>query len=141
MTYWWYPATAQIPTKADARAGQALLATIRRLPGRVVVLDHPWYSDELGKGASGQAEAIRDIIRAGPSHARAILEANLANELPDVGAVILDDRGDEIGVRTVLARDFIEEPLEWHPGPAFHEVDDLGLRPTLLFVRRTEAPR
>jgi hypothetical protein len=141
LSAWWYPTNRQIPTVADARAGNALLATIEQLPGRVVVLDHPWYADELGKGATGQAEAIRDIVRAGPSRARTVLEANLASDLSGVSALILDNTGDEIGMRGVIARDFQEVPLPWHPGRAFHEVDDLGLRPNLLFIRRSGSLR
>jgi hypothetical protein len=139
LSNWSYQAGRQIPSPADVRSGQALLATLRRLPGRVVVLDHPWYATELGKGASGQSEAIRDIIRAGPSRARTVLEANLARELPSVSAVVLDDHGDELGMGSVLDTDFVRVPLTWSPGSSSIEVTDLRKEPTILYVRRTTA--
>src|SRR5207302_7552573 len=58
-----YPLSAQIPTVADHRAGDQLIATIRRLPGQVVVLDHPWYAALAGKGTSAQGEAINEVLR------------------------------------------------------------------------------
>jgi hypothetical protein len=131
----WYPIERQIPTVADAQAGQALLALLKRIPGNVIVLNHPWYATEVGKGAAGQGEAIRDIIRGGPSTARTTLEKNLAAELPHESAVILDDPGDSIGIAPVLAKDFTRVPLPWNPGTAFKEVTDLRLRPSELYLR------
>ncbi|MCU1490300.1 MAG: hypothetical protein JWM85_1705 [Acidimicrobiaceae bacterium] len=141
LANWWYPAARQIPTSADARAGAQLLSAIRAIPGQVVVLNHPWYAEEAGKAPSGQGEAIRDIIRAGPSPARRALEANLRRQLSSVNALILDDPGDEIGIASVIGRQFVRTTLDWHPGSAFHEVDDLGLRPSELFVRRSKSAK
>lgn len=130
-----YRAASQVPTTADARAGAALLSALRRLPGPVIVLDHPWYATEVGQETTAQAEAIRDILRAGPGRARSDLLAGLRHDLPAAGSVILDDTGDEIGIRGVLAADFHQVALPWHPGRAFYPLTDLALRPGLLFER------
>ncbi|MGH9074445.1 MAG: hypothetical protein ACRDZQ_10065, partial [Acidimicrobiales bacterium] len=134
-----YPIAAQIPTTADAHAGARLMAEIKALPGQVVVLVHPWYGTLAGKGNFADVEALHDVLRAGPSKARADLRANLAVALesPRIGAVILDSPGNEEGIRSDLLSHFRQVPMTWHPGNAFYPVvGDLEARPGLLFVRR-----
>lgn len=136
-----YPIGPQIPSAADRRAGDAFLALVRHLPGRVVVLDHPFYATLAGKGTNADEEAANDIERSGPSAARRILVADMGTALlrPDVGAVILDNTGDERNLRAELRADYRLLPTRPVPGNAFFPVTDLQLRPSLVFIRRTDA--
>jgi hypothetical protein len=137
-----YPLATQIPTAADHRAGNQLVATLRHLPGQVIVLDHPWYSTLAGKGTSAQEDAIYEVLRSGDQRGRRILLRDLPGAVASqaVGAVVLDDTDDERGFADVLQREFVPVPAPVISGGAFYPVTDQRLRPTMLFVRRT-APR
>jgi hypothetical protein len=137
-----YPLSAQIPTAADRQAGDRLVATLRQLPGQVVVLDHPWYAAMAGKGTAAQEEAIYEVLRSGAGRGRAALLSDLPGAVaaPSIGAVVLDDTDDERGFADVLRRDFVQAPAPIVSGGAFYPVTDQQLRPTELFLRRT-APR
>jgi len=134
-----YPLSAQIPTAADRRAGDQLVATLRRLPGQVVVLDHPWYAAIAGKGTSAQGEAINEVLRSSDDRGRTALVGDLPGAIasPEIGAVVLDSPEDERGFADALGRAFVAAPAPLLSGRAFYPVTDLGLRPTELFVRRT----
>jgi hypothetical protein len=133
-----YPLAAQIPTAADHRAGDLLVATLRHLPGRVIVLDHPWYATIAGKGTSAQEDAIFEVLRSGDDRGRRVLLRDLPGAIasPAVGAVVLDDTDDERGFADVLRRDFVQVPAPIMSGAAFYPVTDQKLRPTVLFLRR-----
>jgi 4-amino-4-deoxy-L-arabinose transferase-like glycosyltransferase len=134
-----YPLSAQIPTAADRRAGDQLVAGLRRLPGPVVVLDHPWYAALAGKDTSAQGEAINEVLRSADDRGRTALLRDLPTAIssPAVGAVVLDAPEDERGFAGALEREFVATPAPLISGRAFYPVTDLGLRPTELFVRRT----
>ncbi len=132
-----YPVGRQIPTQADARAGAHLIALIRHLPGQVLVFDHPYYGVIAGKGTVADEEAANDIERSGQSGPRRLLIRSMHGALlaPGVGAVILDNRGDERNLPGVLSADYHLLPQPAVTGNAFFPVTDLPLRPTLVFVR------
>jgi hypothetical protein len=134
-----YPLSAQIPTAADRQAGDRLVATLRQLPGQVVVLDHPWYAVMAGKATSAQEEAIYEVLRSSDGRGRAALLSDLPRAVASqqIGAVVLDDTDDERGFADVLRRDFVQSPAPIVSGGAFYPVTDQQLRPTELFVRRT----
>jgi hypothetical protein len=136
-----YPLSAQIPTAADRQAGDRLVATLRQLPGQVVVLDHPWYAVMAGKATSAQEEAIYEVLRSSDGRGRAALLSDLPRAVASqqIGAVVLDDTDDERGFADVLRRDFVQSPAPIVSGGAFYPVTDQQLRPTELFVRRTAA--
>jgi hypothetical protein len=132
-----YRVGRQIPTQADARAGAHLIALIRHLPGEVLVFDHPYYGVMAGKGTVADEEAADDIERAGPSEAQQLLIESMHRALlaPGVGAVILDDPGDERNLEGELGRAYrlLAQPAV--AGNAFFPVTDLPERPLLVFVR------
>jgi hypothetical protein len=134
-----YPISAQIPTAADRRAGDQLVASLRGLPGQVVVVDHPWYAALAGKGTSAQGQAIREVLRSGDDRGRTALSRDLPTDIasPAVGAVVVDAPEDEWGFADALERQFVAAPSPLISGHVFYPVTDLGLRPTELFVRRT----
>ena len=72
-----YSASRYIPTTSDTVAGGHLIELVRRTPGPVIVADHPYYDTLAGKASWAQGEAVHDILRAGPSQARADLQASI----------------------------------------------------------------
>jgi len=132
-----YRVGRQIPTQADARAGEHLIALIRHLPGQVFVFDHPYYGVMAGKGTVADEEAADDIERSGPSEAQRLLIQSMHRALlaPGVGAVILDDPGDERNFEGELSADYHLLPQPAVTGNVFLPVTDLPQRPLLVFVR------
>jgi hypothetical protein len=132
-----YRVGRQIPTQADARAGAHLIALIRHLPGQVLVFDHPYYGVMAGKGTVADEEAADDIERSGPSEVQRLLIQSMHRALlaPGVGAVILDDPGDERNLEGELSADYHLLPQPGVTGNAFFPVTDLPQRPLLVFVR------
>lgn len=132
-----YPIDRQIPTTADSRAGNAFLALVRKLPGQVIVFDHPYYSTLVGKGSFADGEAVDDIERARPSLARVLLVSDMRRALlrPGVGALILDNSDEERNLVAELRAQYRLLPIPAVEGRAFYPVTDLPWRPTLVFVR------
>ncbi len=132
-----YRVGRQIPTQADARAGDHLIALIGHLPGQVLVFDHPYYGVMASKGTVADEESADDIERSGPSEARRLLIQSMHRALlaPGVGAVILDDPGDERNLEGELSADYHLLPQPAVTGNAFFPVTDLPQRPLLVFVR------
>jgi hypothetical protein len=132
-----YSLNAQIPTAADRRAGEGFVNLIRRLPGEVLVFDHPYYGVLAGKGTVADEEAAQDVERSGPSAARRTLVADMRGALlrPQVGAVILDTPGDERNLEPALARQYHLHSQPAIEGHVFYPVTDLPLRPWFVFVR------
>ncbi len=132
-----YRPSRQIPTQADERAGEDLISLIRHLPGEVLVFDHPYYGVMAGKGTVADEEAADDIERSGPSDAQRLLIQSMHRALlaPGIGAVILDDQGDERNLEGELSADYHLLPRHAITGNVFFPVTDLPQRPLLVFVR------
>jgi hypothetical protein len=131
-----YPVNAQIPTAADRAAGAELIARLRTLPGPVIVLRHPWYATEAGKGTFAQEEAIGDVQRSSSRKGSTALDASLRTALnaDHVQAVVLDGTYDERFFGAELSRDFRLQrqpitPLRLYP------LTDALTSPTLLYLR------
>jgi hypothetical protein len=135
-----YPLGAQIPTAADRAAGSELLAALRALPGDVLVLRHPWYATELGKGSFAQSEAITDVLRSAADRGRRALEASLPRtfEHSHIRAVVLDGTYDARTLEPRLQREFhlAADPIT--PTPLY-PLTDVRTAPTLLYLRRRNA--
>jgi hypothetical protein len=141
-----YPLSAQLPTAADRTAGAQLLTALRALPGEVLVLRHPWYATELGKGSFAQGEGITDVLRSDARRGRRALEASLAHALDDdrIRAVVLDGTFDATALEPALSREFrlAAAPIT---AAQLYPLTDVRSAPTLLYLRvgtRSEqAPR
>lgn len=59
-----YPVRAHFPHRGGAEAHAALLDTLRRHPGPVLVLYHGFYAWQAGKGTSLHQITLDDIVRA-----------------------------------------------------------------------------
>jgi hypothetical protein len=59
-----YDVGAQVPTAADRRTGDHMLAALRELPGTVYLPGHGWYLARAGKQTSAQGASLEDVMRA-----------------------------------------------------------------------------
>jgi hypothetical protein len=131
-----YPIAAQIPTAADRTAGRELISRLRTLPGPVLVLRHPWYATELGKGAFAQAEALGDVLRSADPRGAGVLRASLPGALDadHVQAVVLDGSFDAHFLEPALSREFrrVRGPVTATP---LYPLTDVHTAPMVLYVR------
>jgi Dolichyl-phosphate-mannose-protein mannosyltransferase len=131
-----YPIGAQIPTAADRAVGAQLIARLRALPGPVIVIRHPWYATQAGKGTFAQAEAIDDVLRSASTRGARALRASLRDALDtdNVQAVVLDGPWDARLLEPELTRDF---RLQTKPitTSRLYPLTDVRTAPTLLYLR------
>jgi len=127
-----------VPTDADRAAGDRLIATVRALPGRVLMPTHPYYLRLAGMPTHASSIAIGDILHSRAGRGRDAMAAALPWNLAGVSAVILDTPDDAALFGDALNRDFtlIRNPLL--PDGVFVPVTDRPTRPSLLYVRTSE---
>jgi MYXO-CTERM domain-containing protein len=127
-----------VPGASSAAAGHHFVAELRATPGEVIVIDHPWYTTEAGKGSWAQGEAVHDVLRAGLEPARTDLlrsiEATLASK--KVTTVYVDTVADTGPFATVLRRYFVADgSTVFSCYRCFFPVTDVATRPYLRYVR------
>jgi hypothetical protein len=132
-----YPIDKQIPTPADRTAGAQLIARLRSLPGPVLVLRHPWYATEAGKGTFAHEEAIGDVLRSTAKRGAGPLARSLRSALDayHVRAVVLDGGFDAHLLEPELAREFRLQSAPVTPS-RLYPLTDVRSSPTLLYLRR-----
>jgi hypothetical protein len=81
-----------LPTHADRVGGGELIAALKRLPGPVLVLRHPWYGTQAGKGSFAQSDGITEVLRSKGARGAVDLRRDLRDALNryHVRAVVLD---------------------------------------------------
>jgi hypothetical protein len=131
-----YPINKQIPTAADRLAGAQLIARLRTLPGPVIVLRHPWYATEAGKGSFAQEEAIGDVLRSASRTATHALTKSLATALDTyhVQAVVLDGTFDAHFLEPELSREFRLQSAPITPA-RLYPLTDVRTSPALVYLR------
>jgi hypothetical protein len=77
-----YNPAAQVPHADDRRAGAAMIAALRDLPGPTYLPGHPWYLAQVGQPITAQGAAIEDVRRA---HVRG-MDETIAHQLWDAVA-------------------------------------------------------
>ena len=132
-----YSPSRYIPSLSDKVAGDHFIALVRRTPGPVIVIDHPFYDTLAGKASWAQGEAVHDILRAAPSPARTDLldsiDALLRSSQPIT--VLADGPASAMGPSSVPY--FRLTPTKiFECESCFYPVTDLRLRPAFRFVRR-----
>ena len=92
-----YSPRKQIPTNGDVTAGNALVATLENIQGRLFMPYHSGcYVRQLRERCgSAQQMAIQDIIRFGGEEARTILEADYRRAIAErrYAAIVMDGGG------------------------------------------------
>ncbi len=90
-----YDPVAQIPTRADRRAGERLIENLRRSPGDVLVPSHSYLAARAGKAPHFHEVALMDVLKRRGSGA---IERGLREELDRAlqakrwAALVLDTR-------------------------------------------------
>ena len=128
---------AALPSAADRAAGEEVIAAIARLPGRVLLLDHPHYLTLAGKPPNAHLVAVGDLLRGPDSRARASLVASIPATLRHTDVVLLDRADDEAIFGPELTRDFarLDTSGTAHAG-VFWPVGGIDGRPAVVWVRR-----
>jgi len=136
-----YPLGAQIPIAADRDAGAQLIARLRALRGPVIILRHPWYATQAGKGTFAQEEAIADVLRSASTRGKNALLASLhgALDTDNVQAVVLDGPWDAHFFGAALTGDFRVQPQSITPSRLW-PLTDVRTSPTLLYLRVRPVP-
>jgi hypothetical protein len=132
----------QIPSATDRLAGAELLTRLRELRGPVLVLRHPWYAAEVGKGNFAQGEAITDVLRSAAPRGARVLGASLRSALnrDHVQAVVLDGTFDSHLFGDMLSHDF-RRAAGRLTRLALYPLTDVQSAPMLLYLRKpAEAP-
>ena len=124
-----------VPSQQDRDAGDRFIATLRQLPGSVLVPTHPYYLRLAGLPTHASAIAIYDLSHAkdGPE----ALSGVLPWSLDGVSAVVLDNATDVGLFGDALTRDFTLVTSTVVPDGVFLPETDLPTHPALLYVRTT----
>lgn len=128
-----------LPSVADRAAGDRFVASLTRLPGRVVVPTHPYYLRLAGLPPNASAIAIYDIYRS--RGGQELLGSALPWDLDGVSAVILDNASDVGMFGDALTSRFTLVTSTFVPDGVFEPLSDLPAHPALLYVRTTELSR
>ena len=127
-----------VPSSADRDAGDRFIATLRALPGRVLVPTHPYYLRLAGRPTNASAIAIDDLSHA--AGGREALAGVLPWSLDGVSAVVLDNATDVRLFGDGLAKDFTLVSSTVVPDGVFVPETDLPTHPALLYVRTSQLP-
>ncbi len=132
MTFWRLDV---IPTDADRAGGDAFIASVRNLPGEVLIPTHPYYLRLAGLPTHSSAIAIGDVLHSRGGRGRDAMAAALPWDLAGVSAIVLDNEGDTALFGDTLARDFTMVSTSFVAAGVFVPVTDAPTRPALLYVR------
>jgi hypothetical protein len=126
--------------KSARTAGAELIRRLRRLPGPVLVLSHPWYGTLAGKGSFAQSDAIFEVLRSDDTRGSVYLRRELRNALDRyrIQAVVLDHPPPS-WMAPQLARDFVLADQAITP-TVLRPPTDLRSGPTFLYLRRPRRP-
>ncbi|MBW2290308.1 MAG: glycosyltransferase family 39 protein [Deltaproteobacteria bacterium] len=134
-----YDPWEQIPSEADRRAGERLVATIRGFDGEVLVPWHGYLAGLAGSPATAQWMAITDVLRGGNEPVREQLRAEIRSAIRErrFAAIVVD-------------RPWYEEDMNAHYELAGDAFDDDGVfwpqtglrtRPEQIYVpKQADAP-
>lgn len=106
LVWLFYDPRPLVPGDVDRRAGDQFVERMRDLDGEVLATWHGYIPLLAGKRVHAHRSAINDVMRAGDSEARRLLEDDLLKALGErhYGAVIID--------QPYFERPFMREPLD-----------------------------
>lgn len=131
------PPQAVIPPSGDLAAGEAIIATLRSLPGRVVLVDHPHYLTMAGQAPVSHVVALTDVQRSTPGgRARQALAGALDLDLATASVIVLDRPADIAVLGPVATRDFVALPRVETAPAVLVPVGGIDGQPSAVFVRR-----
>jgi hypothetical protein len=122
-----------VPSDADRAAGDRFVATLRDLPGAVLVPTHPYYLRLAGRPTHASTIAIDDLLHS--SGGTEQLAGVVPWDLDGVSAVVLDNATDTRLFGPALTRDFTLVTSTVVPDGVFLPETDLATHPAQLYVR------
>ena len=135
-----YNPLSRLPTAADESAGRALVETVARQPGEVLVSHHGFLSAAAGKRTHAHEMAVTDVLRGGESGRvrAAALTADIDNALRAgrFSAILVDRPWFEQAM--TAAYEPVGEPV-FDDADVFWPVTGLATRPERLYRRRRRA--
>ncbi len=81
-----------IPSAADTRAGDRVIAALRALPQPIYLPSNPWYAEQAGSPMTAQSAALEDVLRAHLDGTDVALAAQLHEAIAAhrFGAIVVD---------------------------------------------------
>jgi hypothetical protein len=128
-----------VPSDEDRAAGDRFVATLRDLPGAVLVPTHPYYLRLAGRPTHAASIAVYDQLHAADGAGQ--LAGVVPWDLDGVSAVVLDNASDTHLFGPALTRDFTLVTSMVVPDGVFVPMTDLATHPALLYVRTTALGR
>ena len=103
----------------------------------MLVVRHPWYGTEAGKGAFAQGEGIGDVLRSAAPRGRRALLASLPGVLARdrIAAIVADGTFDITLFAGQLHRAYRLRPGALGGGPPPAELTDVPTAPALVYER------
>lgn len=133
--------TGIVPTSADRDAGDAFIADLEELPAPVLVTSHPYYARLAGQPPASSTIAVVDLLDTRSTRARDELAAQLPWPLDGVNTVVADNEATSYLFGDALEREFTLVDSEIIPGDDFVPVNDVPVKPQLVYVRTSEVAR
>jgi len=132
-----YDPRQQLPTAADRRAGEDLVAAMRAIPGNVYLPYHGYLPAVAGKRTHAHAMAVWDVARGRDREAteRLLYEITDAIRRQGFAAVIVDT---EVFAQPDLENYYSRHPILFEDG-VFYPVTGLRTRPKWLYLPRPVA--
>lgn len=132
----WYPVAPQIPTVADRRAGDAVVAQLAAIPGPVLVPCQPHLARMAGKpGGGSHDQASFDVLRAVRAPEAGMLRQNITGAIVSrkYAAILVDGSWFPAELLTNYVRQTLV--LDGFPNAFWPKTGSL-VRPRELHIRR-----
>ena len=130
-----------VPTPADGAAGDRFIADLAELPAPVLVTSHPYYARLAGQPTASSTIAVVDLLDTRSTRALDELTDQLPWSLDGVNTVVVDNEATSYLFGDALERDFTRVESEIIPGDDFVPVNDVPVKPRLVYVRTSEVTR
>ena len=130
-----------VPTPADGPAGDRFIEDLAELPAPVLVASHPHYARLAGQPTASSTIAVVDLLDTRSTRARDALADQLPWSLDGVNTVVVDNEATSYLFGDALERDFTLVESEIVPGDDFVPVNDVPVKPRLVYVRTSEVAR
>jgi hypothetical protein len=129
-----YDPSKQIPTAADRRAGEGLVAAMRAIPGDIYLPYHGYLPVLAGKRSYAHAMAVWDVARGSDSDAAGSLLSEITAAIRErrFAAVIVDS---DVFAQPDLDLHYDRHPMPYE-GDVFYPVTGMRTRPQYFCLPR-----
>lgn len=131
-----YDPSAQLPTAADRRAGDALVERLRAIQGPVWMPDHGYLAERAGKAGSAYTMELTDLLLARDHDLSQRLVDEITRALTEkrFAAIVLDEPWD--GDLPALAQNYRRTQASYDGERTFIPVTGIARRPSYWYFPR-----